>query len=284
MGNTSLVWVRLWRWRALAFLVVLLVSCAALPALDGNDIIAMKGSDVGEDVIRNMVAQSGGVVLTPEQESRLRGAGASETLMSFIRSNPPKSAPAIVSEPLPARTQSSARMIATEPEPVVPLPVTELEALPARYDKEGWLSVSNTDSTHYFLNIDVGAKRMFISRIPNGGCELPPGSGRAFNLRKETYKLYGDSGRDLKIRIRENEVTRLSLVPFGVVGNSGLTGVARDRERVRSEALFDNYVPPPAVIVHPVPTVVVPAPYPYYRYSPYPYYRGRGGYSFGVGW
>ena len=265
---------------------IILMSGSFISALDFNDVVGLKQNGISDEVLVNMVHQGGGFQLTQEQEHQLRGLGVGDNLIVAIRSTPRVSSPEPSSLPAAPQTHPSPTPTATPirvieaPQPVIPLPVTEPEALPARFDKEGWLSISNSDMTDYYLNVDVGAKRLFLSRIPNGGFEIPPGSNRVINIRKETYKLYGDSGRRLEVKVRENEVTRLSLIPFGVEGNSGLTGVVKDRDRVRSEALFDNYVPPPTVIVQPAPVVVVPEPYPYY-YAPRP--RPRG-YHFGFGW
>ena len=273
-----------WMGVCAAVLFATLFSCVIAHALDSTDIVNLKRNGIPEEVIGNMVRQSEGIVLDAEDEEELREAGVSDALLAVIRATPTVAAPAAAA-PVYETTQSAStapRHYDATGQPVSPVPVYEEEALPARYAKEGWLTVSNTDVESYYLAIDVGSKRMFLSTVPNGGIELPSGTSRSVNLRKETYKLYGDSGRDLKVRVRENEVTRLSLIPYGVVGNSGLTGVATDRDRTRSESLFDNYVPPPAVIVEPAPVIVVPEPYPYYH----PYrHRPRGwGFGYGFGW
>ncbi|MDR1613155.1 MAG: hypothetical protein LBT97_10310, partial [Planctomycetota bacterium] len=103
-------------------------------------------------------------------------------------------------------------------------------------------------------------------------------------VRREGYKLYGDNGNKLEVKIREGETTTLSLEPFGVAGNSGLNAIAVNRDKVRSETLFDGYVPAP-VVVAPAPRVIYrPAPPPVIIHEPRPgfnfgfyYDGGRGG-------
>lgn len=280
-------------------IAILTSGCGYAHALEYNDIALLRQHQVADDVIISMAGEQGITALTADQENRLRAEGASENFLVALR-NAASRAPsnAAVTTPTPmyadqeavpyaqgyteAPMQLDERSVAVAAsQPVMPLRVTENASLPPRYDKEGWLSISNTDLRTYYLSVDAKAKRMFLSAEPNGGYEIPPGENRAINTRKEEYKLYGDSGSDLKVRVRESEVTRLSLVPFGVVGNSGLNGIVRDRERTRSEVLIANYVPVPQVVVQPAPVVVVPArPYypavPYYgpyRYGPYRRYH-----------
>ncbi len=245
-------------------------------ALDFNDIVALRQNNIPDAVIVTMLQQQGGMTLTPEEERILRAGGASDSLLSAFRP-----APAAVVQ---ARPHSSDPV---RNEPITPLSVTEMEPLPAVYSGEGWLSISNSDWEPYYLAYDAKSRRMVLSDYPNGGVEIAAGSNRAVNIRKGTYRLYGESGRELKVHIREHEVTYLSLAPFGVIGNSGLTGVARDRERSRQEVLIANWSPPPPVVVQPAPVVVVPAPRPpvyYYGYG-YDYYYPRGrGFSFGYDW
>jgi hypothetical protein len=257
------------------------VVCAALllfvntvaAALDFNDVVNLRQNNVPDTVIINMVRQQGGMALTPEQQASLRAGGASEALLAAFAPAPSAAVP----------LQSAAR-VAGDGEPITPLRVTEMEQMPAVYANEGWLSISNTDCEPYYLSYDTKSRRMLLSDYPNGGVEIRAGANRALNLRKGTYKLYGESGRDLTVHVREHEVTHLSLVPFGVVGNSGLTGVARDRERTRTEMLVANWTPP--VVVQPAPVIVVPAQPPPVYYYDYRYGRspwGRG-YSYGFGW
>lgn len=215
---------------------------------------------------------------------------------------PPTTAP-MPQTPAPAPVQTQPAPVAVQPAPTVtstvtadgspifPTDVAVNGAYPALYHKEGWLSIFNRDWTTYYLNIDVDREKMFLSKIPNGGMAIDSGQNIVLNIRKHDYKLYGDSGNDLKVNVREGETTTLSLNPFGVFGNSGLTGVATDRDKVRSEVLFNAYVPaptvvyeqPPTVVVEQPPVYVVPPPRPYY-YRPYyggsRYYRGGSGFYF----
>lgn len=281
-----------------AFLIamIMLGLSGHVSALDYSDIVLLRQHQVADDVILSMADEQGITALTADQENRLRAEGASENFLVALRGAATQASQGgFISEAessLPATGMSAGAIdrtvVVAAPQPVIPLEVTEHAPLPPLYAKEGWLSISNTDLMSYFLAVDVRAKRLFLSKTPNGGFEIPAGENRAINTRKEEYKLYGDSGNDLKIRVRENEVTRLSLVPFGVTGNSGLTGVARDRDRTRSEVLFGNYVPAPPVVVRPAPVVVVPArpiypAVPYY-YDPYRYGPYRGGYYHRYGW
>ena len=272
---------------AVAFLVVF-GFCGDARSLDFNDVLLLRQSGVQDGVILNMVRQDEDFSVTPEQAAQLRAAGLSEAVVAAM---PVYAIPApVASSPTVVSSSVSQAPVVTAAGPVEPVLVTETAPLPALYAKEGWLTVANTDWETYFLAVDQGSKRLFLSRNPNGGMQVDSGQSIAINLRKETYKLYGDTGEDLKIKIREQEVTRLSLVPYGVVGNAGLKGVVQDRERVRSEILFANYVPPPTVVVQEVPTVIVQEPPPvivvpgrpyYYRHRPY---RGNS-YHFGYrGW
>lgn len=263
--------------KALAILALIMVlACGGANALDYNDILLMRQNGIADEVIINMVQKSPGFVITVEQAGQLRAAGSSERLLAAVPvlADPSfSSLSPVVSSPI----MSPEAVIVEDGSPITPVEVLDVEAFPSLYTKEGWLSISNQDWESYYLIVDQKAKRLFISRAPNGGMELESGRNRTLNIRKETYKIYGDSGRDLKIKVREGEVTRLSLVPFGVVGNSGLNGIVQDRERVNSERLFDNYVPPPAmvivreppVVVQEAPVIVVPGR-PYHR----PYYHG----------
>lgn len=300
----------LWRRRLAPFtaLVAFFFLCGIAAALDVNDVRNLIKNNVPEDAIINMVNNEGTIYITPEEANEFRSLGASEKLIAALRPTPTTAAVPTVITTLPSATSAgvvtstSSAVPATTTvaghvagSPIFPAAITMTAAFPQRYDKEGWLSIFNRDWVPYYFNIDPGAKRIFVSRVPNGGITVQPGENLPVNLRKEEYKLYGDSGRELKIKIRENESTSLSLNPFGVFGNSGLTGVATDRERTRSTVLFDAYVPaptvvieqPPTVIVEPAPPVyVVPGPRPYYRpyyYGPRyygPHQRGGGGIYF----
>lgn len=242
-------------------------------ALDFNDIVALKENQVSDTVIINMIRDSGGVAFSTQQEAELRGMGASESLLAAARASRPipVQAPPVVVESAPV----------TITQPPSPVQVTEMAPLPARYAKEGWVSVSNSGWDSYYLLIDRGAKRMFLSQAPNGGVEVMPGQNIAVNIRKETYKMYGANGRNLKVKVRENEVTRITLSPFGMPGGGGLSVSSQDRERVRSEILFGFVVaaPAPTVIVEPAPILVHPAP----MYTPYRRYHGPF-YGYGYRW
>ena len=263
-----------------AALLILPLATEWGAALDVNDVMAMKRNGLSDAVIIEQVRLSGGVAATPEQAARLRSEGASEQLLATLTAAAPASAPAgVPSAPGIAAAPRSAPAAAV---PVRAAAITTIGARPGLCEKEGWLSVANTDAISYFLEINPRSKRMFLSRNPNGGVEIPSGHDLTFNLRKETYKLYGESGEDLSIKIREGEPTRLTLSPFGVVGNSGLTGTAQDRDRVRQEVLFNNYAPPPVVIVRPPVIVTEPAPVVVVPGSPWhypaPYRRHYYGY------
>ncbi len=209
---------------------------------------------------------------------------------------PAPSVTVVQSAPAPTVVSSGT----AEGSPIVPAEVAMSSAYPALYHKEGWLSVYNRDWTTYYLSINVDKEKMFLSKVPNGGMAIDSGQNVIVNIRKHDYKLYGDSGKDLKVNVREGETTTLSLNPFGVFGNSGLTGVATDRDKVRSEVLFYAYSPAPTVIVEQPPVVVqppvvieqppvyvVPGPRYYrpYYYGPGPrYYRGGSGMYFNFDW
>lgn len=277
----------------LALVVAFAMSSAS--ALEYQEVQSLVRDRVPENVIINMAKADTSLYITTEQADELRRMGASENLITALRprattapapsypSTPAPSAPVIVSRP-PSRPVQPAQPVpsqatSVEGQPVFPAQVTISSAMPARYDKEGWVSISNRDWMPYYINVNVSDKRMFLSRNPNGGFEIQSGQNIALNLRKNTYKLYGDSGNKLEVKIREDEVTTLSLEPFGVFGNSGLTGVAVDRDKVRTEVLVSNYSPAPTVIVEESPSViVVPPPAVYYRR--HPYYRHGGGFYF----
>lgn len=278
------------KWFLAGFVSFLVVTGGLAEALDFNDVLLMRKNGIADEIIINMVQKNPGFAITAEQANQLRASGSSERLLSAI--------PVLIDTEVPSRPiavpssapVASSGVVIESGSPMTPVEVLEVDAFPALYEKEGWLSISNQDWESYFLIVDQKAKRMFISRAPNGGMELESGRNITLNLRKETYKMYGDSGRDLKLKIREGEATRLALIPFGVVGNSGLTGVAQDRERVVSERLFDNYVPPPAtviverppVVIQEAPPVIVVPGRPYYA----PYYNRppRRGHGFYYSW
>lgn len=270
--------------------VAFVLACVAAPAhgLEYDEVQNLIRDRVPENVIINMARSDTTLYITTEQADELRRMGASETLIVALRpratsapalvpASPPRSAPVIVSR-TPIQPVQASQADSVEGQPVFPVQVTLSSAMPPRYDKEGWVSISNRDWMPYYININAGDKRMFLSRNPNGGFEIQSGQNISVNLRKNTYKLYGDSGNKLEVKIRENEVTTLSLEPFGVFGNSGLTGVAVDRDKVRSEVLVNNYTPAPTVIVERPPVVVVPPPAVYYRR--HPYNRHGGGFYF----
>ncbi len=274
-------WYRRFGTSAVVVVAVVWVMAVTAAALDYNDLVLMKENGVADSVIVNMLEDSGGVALTAEQEGRLRGLGASEELLVAARTNTSIAAPVVQVAPV---VQSAPSV--TVVEPAGPVPITEMAALPPRYQKEGWVSVSNSGWETYYLIVDQKAKRMFLSQSPNGGVSIEPGQNIALNVRKETYKMYGQNGRELKVRVRENEITRITMTPMGAPGGGLLTVSAQDRERVRSEILFGHVVRPPTpVYIEPAPTVIVrPGPVygPYHRpfYGPY---RGHG-FGFGYGW
>lgn len=270
--------------------VLVCLTASGARALDYEDVKGLLRNQVAQEVIVNMVNSEGTIYITTEQANELRSMGASENLIAAMR---PRSTTMVggateyvQAEPVvvgPTTTVESVEIgVAAGPaegSPVMPVAISMTGAFPPRYDKEGWLSISNHDWMPYYILINQGDKRIFISRAPNGGIMVNSGQNVVVNLRKETYKMYGDSGNKLEVKVRENETNRLSLNPFGVVGNSGLTGVSTERDKVRSEVLFNNYVPAPTVIIQePAPVIVVPPPPPPVYYRP-PYYgpRHRGG-------
>lgn len=297
---------------ALAAVCLTIGMGARAYALNFDDVVALYKSGVDENVIIKMAEADKTLYITYEQANQLIAMGASKTLVDSLRPRPtgggnpgvvvekapPPPTPGavrtevvdmpIVSTVLPpggvetvTTTVVEAGVASADGQPIVPVQVARATVMPSLYAKEGWLSVMNRDWIPYYLNIDFKRERMFLSKNPNGGALIQSGQNLILNIRKDGYKLYGDSGRGLEVKIREGETTTLSLEPFGVFGNSGLTGVAATRDKVRSEVLFNNYVPPPPVVVMPAPApvVVVPA-YPppppvYYTRPPY-YYRDRG--------
>lgn len=255
-----------------AVLVLSAVCIDVARGLDFNDVVLMKRNGIDENVIINMVRKEPGLFISEQQANALRAAGASENFVASIPRGTAPAAPVTVQGPIYSTPVTVASGVSStvipEGSPMTPVDITVVDALPALYGKDGWLMIANSDWESYYLMVDQSAKRLFLSRQPNGGMELPSGRSVSLNLRKESYKMYGDTGNDLKVKIREGEGTRVSLVPFGVVGNSGLKGVSQDREKVRSEVLFSNYVPAPTIVVQEAPVIVVPGPPRYYR----PYY------------
>ncbi|MDR0362105.1 MAG: hypothetical protein LBJ46_05395 [Planctomycetota bacterium] len=278
--------------RLAGLLAVVLTAAGGARALDVGEIKDMLRANVPENVIINLAESQGGFYLTEAEMDDLRSFGASEDLvaeLSFVPvpdDGPAAStvAPPTIVGPRPATAYAEPPAAAPPPtyygaDPpgtaVSPLAVASPVSLPPLYDKEGWLSISNRDYQTYYLQINAKDHRMFLSRHPNGGVELEPGGNVVLNVRKEGYKLYGDNGKKLEVKIREGETTTLSLDPFGVVGDSGLNVVAVNRDKVRSEALFDSHAPAP-VVVAPAPRVIYqPAPPPVVIHEP------RPGFNFG---
>jgi hypothetical protein len=253
-------------------------------ALDSGDVENLLRNHVAEDVILNMVEDEDSLYITTEEANVLRSLGASENLIAALH---PTDITTTYAEPdiaAFAATVESTESMPAAGTPIAPVAITMSSAFPPRYDKEGWLTIMNRDWQPYYVNIAVQNKRIFISRSPNGGFALQSGQSITVNIRKEGYKAYGDTGKSLTVKVREAETTTLSLNPFGVFGNSGLTGVATDREKVRTEVLFSNYVPAPTVIVQEPPVVVVPGPPVYYAPTPRYYYGPRGYYHHGRRW
>lgn len=295
----------------LGLLALAVMALGTARALDFEEVKVLVRNNVAEEVIINMVKGDGTIYTTLEQAGELRALGASENLVAAMRptattltdvSAYPSAAPAttfrtptVITDSTPGQTVVQApATIVSEPvvvssgmlpdgAPISPVAITSSSAYPPRFAKEGWVSFANHDWIPYYVNINPGSKRIFLSKFPNGGAAIESGSSLVVNLRKETYKMYGDSGEDLKVKVRENETTSVALNPYGVFGNSGLTGVSVDRDKVRSEVLFRNYAPPPAVVVQEAPVVVVPAAPPPVFYHPYPRYR-HGGDSFYFGY
>ncbi|MCC8109260.1 MAG: hypothetical protein LIQ30_09505, partial [Planctomycetes bacterium] len=259
-----------------AFCAVVALWMPTATGLDFDDLVSLIENGVQEPALLGILRDGGGVDLDAEDEAILRRMGVSEQVIALARTAPASDpAPVMASPSAPvASLPTSVAVAGPAPgTPVTPIPLSGSTAFPSLYAKEGWLSVGNQDAMPYYFLVNPGNKRLFISRSPNGGYEIAPGQNLVLNLRKETYKLYGDSGRELKVRVREGESTTLRLVPFGVVGNSGLQGVAQDRDQVRSEVLFNNYVPPaPVVVVDQPPVVIVPEPRPrqYYYFHDRP--------------
>lgn len=260
------------------------MAFASAMALDVNDVSNMLKNRIPENVIINLAnSQGGGIALTQVDVDELRRLGASENLIAAL--SQPAAAPAAsqlaipdppasvtVGSPSvqPAQPVTSTVVAAQPPSgaPITPVAVMTTSAYPALYDKDGWFSISNRDWIPYYLIIDTQKSRMFISRSPNGGVAIASGQNVVLNVRKDGYKLYGDTGEKLEVKIREGEATTMSLDPFGVFGNSGLTGVVADRDRVRSEVLFAPYVPTPQVIIQePAPVIVRESPSVYFYYG-----------------
>lgn len=256
--------------------------CGRAAALDVLDVQNMLVNEVPEAVIINMAASQGGLNMSEVDANALRSSGASENLITAL--GVAKAEPVVITNTTtttaaPATVVTSSPASPADGSPMFPASVVVSGAYPALYAKEGWLSVSNRDWQPYFLLIDVQKKRMFLSRNPNGGVQIDSGQNVVLNIRKEGYKLYGDSGEKLTVKIRENLTTTLALEPFGVFGNSGLTGVATDQGKTKSEVLFYPFVPqpqtviierPPSVIVERAPVYVVPGPR---YYGPRYHYR-----------
>lgn len=278
-------------------LLLLFMLGGTAAALDYNDVKNLMQNKVAEEVIINMINTDGSLYVTMEEANEMRAMGASENLIQAMRPRDTtvygssQTTPTVVVQTTPTTPSTLYQSTETptvvvevegpvEGMPVVPVDITMYGGHPSRYDKEGWISVSNHDLMPYYILIDQNDKRIFISRSPNGGMVVDSGQNVVVNVRKATYKMYGDSGNKLEVKVRENETNRLSLNPFGVIGNSGLTGVSTERDRVRSEVLFSNYVPAPAVVIQEAPVIVVPsAPPPPVFYGPphRRYYRGGGG-------
>ncbi len=269
---------------AVFFGVCLLVAavCGRASALDVLDVQNMLVNEVPEAVIINMASSQGGLTLSEIDANALRSSGASENLISALGVAKPE--PVVITSGNTPTTTTT--VVASSPatpadgSPIFPASVVMSGSYPPLYAKEGWLSVSNRDWQPYFLLVDVQKKRMFLSRNPNGGVQIDSGQNVVLNIRKEGYKLYGDSGEKLTVKIRENLTTTLALEPFGVFGNSGLTGVATDKDKVRSEVLFYPFVPQPQTVIieRPAPVIVEPAPVyvvpgPRYYYGPRYHYR-----------
>lgn len=280
------------RFLALVAACAFIFSIGAARALDSDEVRTLVQNQVPEEVILNMIRTDGTIYITLEEAEEFRALGASENLVAALRPTattttataPTASAAALSSSGAPTIIMDEPTVVAPAPTvaygtsalvesampadgaPVTPVAITNSTPYPPRYAKEGWIVFSNHDWSPYYLSYGGGNKRMFLSKFPNGGVEIASGSSVVVNVRKESYKLYGDSGEDLKIKVRENETTTVALNPFGVFGNSGLTGVSVDRDKVRSEVLFRNYVPAPqVVVVEEPPVVVVPGPPMYYH-------------------
>lgn len=255
--------------------------CGRASALDVLDVQNMIVNGVPEAVIINMASSQGGLTMSEVDANALRSAGASENLITSL--GVVKAEPVIVTTTTTAAPPVVVTSSAASPadgSAMFPASVVMSGSYPALYAKEGWLSVSNRDWQPYFLLIDVQKKRMFLSRNPNGGVQIDSGQNVVLNVRKEGYKLYGDSGEKLTVKIRENLTTTLALEPFGVFGNSGLTGVATDQGKTKSEVLFYPFVPRPQTVIieRPAPVIVEPAPVyvvpgPRYYYGPRYHYR-----------
>lgn len=226
-------------------------------ALDYNDVVQLLQNRVAENVIINMANGEPSLYITLEEANNLRAMGASERVIAALNPRPTT----IGTGAAAASTVAVTTAMPADGRPIFPADIAISAAYPPRYDKEGFLSIHNRDWIPYYLSVNLKDKRMFLSKTPNGGILIQSGENRVINLRKEGYKLYGQSGEKLNVKVREGETTTLSLEPFGTFGNSGLTGVSTNRDNVRREVLFTNYVPPvvvqPPVVIQP-PVVVQP--------------------------
>lgn len=290
-----------WQFEKRCKALALAVSCFALAclgsvsALDYGEVKTLLHNRVAEEVVINMVKADGTIYITHEQAAELRSLGASENLVEAMRpraitttstSTAPAAPTVIGTTSQPTIVSETATVISSEPAdgtPISPVPIVSSGVYPPRYDKSGWVSIANHDWSPYYLSTNSENKRLFLSKFPNGGIVIESGHQVIVSLRKESYKMYGDSGEDLKVKVRENETTHVALNPFGVFGNSGLRGVSTDRDNVRSEVLFNNYMPTPTVIVQEPSVIVVPEPRPYYYHYGYPYGGGRRHYRGGSG-
>jgi hypothetical protein len=127
--------------------------------------------------------------------------------------------------------------------------------------KQGFLVISNRDWMDYGLTIDYSGEKLYLHRpgMGYGTVQIPSGASVTLALPKDNFELYGDSGEELRVRIREGRTTTLSLEPVGHVGNTGLVGVVNDGDRTRSETLFYEA---PSVVVQPSPPPIIVTPPP----------------------
>lgn len=150
---------------------------------------------------------------------------------------------------------------------------------PMRRDM-GMLSVTNRDWSDYTIIVRRGQDDMFIVRgRQRGGTVVPAGSTVAIPLPKENYKMVGESGKQVRIRINERETTAIVLTPFGRPGATGLRADVGNRGKMRSVVLFDeprgrirviSEAPPTIIAAPPPPVIVAPPGGVVYRPAPPP--------------
>lgn len=90
------------------------------------------------------------------------------------------------------------------------------------------LDIVNEDSIPHSVTIDQNSRTVRVHARNGGNAELPPGRDVAMRVGHGTWRIFGDSGREMNVRIHHGQDYRLHLRPYVHGDVRTLVGVIDD--------------------------------------------------------